>query len=156
MSRVAINGQLQFNDCSSIRGFVGETKVDRQTTAFSLNRVHNWLVFCDEIDGILEDYTRMMRSFKSYYSFFIISIVAIGFIFLLPSSGFGGTLSRYISVLYIPLILGLVYFPLKENSIWVKVKRVCTERSGNGVRYELLDESVGRVKTRYIMVHYRP
>ena len=160
MSRVDINDQVKIGHCTSIYGSTGEAKVDRQsqTTVFSVNRLRlrNWEELCDEIDRILVDYTRMISSFKVYYTFFMIATVFIGVVFLLPSFFdfyTTGTLSMYMPAVYLPLFFGFVYFAFKESSIWERVKGVCTAKSVNGVRYELLFERYGKVKTRYIMIH---
>jgi hypothetical protein len=155
MSRVEINGQVKINNCFSIYNTPAETKVDRNTTAFSSNRPRNWDELCDGIDSILVDYSRTMSFFKVYYTIFIIAITVIGVILVLPALRFytTGSIAMYLPVVYLPLIFGFVHFAYKESSIWERVRGVCLAKSVNGVRYELLFERFGKSKTYYIMVH---
>jgi hypothetical protein len=157
MSRVEINGQVKINNCFSIYNTPAETKVDRNTTAFSSNRPRNWDELCDGIDSILVDYTRTMSFFKVYYTLFIIATtVNLLLAFIGPALKFYtfGSIAMYLpSLVYLPSIFGFVHSAYKQSSIWERVRGVCLAKSVNGVRYELLFERFGKSKTYYIMVH---
>jgi hypothetical protein len=158
MSRVDIKGQVNLRNPIAMYRSTEEAKVDRETTAFSpANHPRNWEDFCDGIDSVLEDYTRMILSFKRYNIFFQILVTVVLVLF------FSTNANRIVLMCMLPLgptlSIFFTYFYCKEFSIWKRVEDVCTEKSGDGVRYELSSNLVGHLfdyhdKNYRIMVHF--
>jgi hypothetical protein len=157
MSRVDIKGQVNMRNPIAMYRSTEEAKVDRETTAFSANHPRNWEDFCDGIDSILEDYTRMISSFKRYNIFLQILATVILVLFISTAST-NGQPNRIVVMCMLPLVPTLLiffnYFSCKESSFWKRVEGFCIEKSGDGVRYELLSDFCSQWSYYHVMVHF--
>ena len=164
MSRVEIEGQFSVdNTFSACNG--GEIKVDRSV---SFSEPQNWVSFCDSADEILREATIAKQWFKIYGTIAIFLFIAVYSIFNVPSiwkvaSNEGGENSMIV-LLFLALVITAVYGIYVNCAVRGKLKRpmekvrsLCTEKSGSGVRYQLTDEHYGgcnkpHVRRYYIMV----
>ena len=160
MSRIEITGQFSVDN-----GFSAwnreEVKVDTQTPLPMVPA--NWASFCDSANHILAEVTAAKAWFRIWYTVGLALIIALAIlphIFLrigkvrdgLPPYYFVGVFLFILPLLYASIaIRGKLRRPME------KLDTLCSERSGNGILYQLLNENYGgcskpHVKRYYIMV----
>ncbi len=146
-NKVAIKGQFNTDNVFSTCGGQQEAKVDRESSL--LHRPpRNWNAFCDAVDEALKPVTAARRFYKVYGGFAYVFLFGIILLNVLSS-----VLMRkyeaqnYVSIIFLPTIFFFLYafcvVRAKISKAMMEVERICSQYSGNGVQYSLLNEHWG-------------
>lgn len=156
MSRADISGQYAIEDVTKTWCTPEKPLIEREVT-FSTDP-YNWIEFCDSVDAQLASYENVRSKFKNWGS----TTVVIGFLYFILALMF--RFVRFSIVVSVLAVIVFIYvcivlcFASKTLLIWNKIKKICQEESGNGIRYKLKTESFGEcvICTRryFIMIHH--
>ncbi len=145
-NKVAIKGQFNVDNVFSTCG-QQEAQVDRGTLP---NPPRNWNTFCDAVDEALKPVTAAKKIYKvtgGLTYFFIFGFIALNLISNGLISMEGSVLSKILPVVFLPSIIFFLYVWCVVRSKLIKAKtaveRICSQNSGNGVRYTLINEHWG-------------
>lgn len=141
MSRINIYGQFPIEDIFATWKINEVAQIQQQ--AFFSEIPHNWSEFCNSVNAQLTAYVNVKNRFKiCCYSTVLVDAFYLFFSFYYTSD-LAAILVPFFFVVILPYSTIVVFFGLRILSIWAAIKKICQEKSGSGVRYELKVEPFG-------------
>ena len=164
MSRVDINGQFSTDNPFSTWNKSEPVKINRESLSSTGNSnvQYKWNEFCDRVDAELPIYEAVRSRMKMWGSAFF--ILLFGFAILphillrLAHFEYKYFLSFFPVIVIIPYFVFIICSWKKLRAVWNNIRQICSEKSGNGIRYELRDEYFGEcskahARRYYVMVY---